>query len=166
MTWQLSPAVHLRNDRVSDEDADRQTRTAVEILRRLNDQPGLVLADEVGMGKTYVALAVAVSVLEATRRKRPVVVMVPAAVAEKWPTEWAVFSQRCLRSGHGIRASGAIRRAACCHTGCARNSSARRCTCGSRVASGMPGCRSSPVTRIPRLRLGACSSDSTALSAP
>ena len=79
MTW---TAQHtrwsLRNDRVSDKDADRQQRTAAEILRRLDDQPGVVLADEVGMGKTYVALAVAVSVLEATRRKRPVVVMVPA----------------------------------------------------------------------------------------
>jgi superfamily II DNA or RNA helicase len=110
VTWQLSPKVHLRNDRVSDEDADRQTRTAGEILRRLDDQPGLVLADEVGMGKTYVALAVAASVLECTRRKSPVVVMVPAAVAEKWPTEWSVFAERCLPAGHGLRASGAVRR--------------------------------------------------------
>lgn len=110
MTWQLSEVVDLRNDRVSNDDADRQQRTAAEILRRLNDQPGVVLADEVGMGKTYVALAVAVSVLEATRRKRPVVVMVPASVADKWPTEWAVFADRCLRPGHGLRASGAVRR--------------------------------------------------------
>ena len=87
MTWQISNLVDLRNDRVSDMDADRQQRTATEILRRLNDQPGVVLADEVGMGKTYVGLAVAVSVLEATQRKRPVVVMVPAGVADKWPTE-------------------------------------------------------------------------------
>src|SRR3954452_14347447 len=110
MTWDLSDRVSLRNDRVPDEDADRQQRTAAEILRRLSEQPGVVLADEVGMGKTYVALAVAVSVLEATHRKRPVVVMVPASVADKWPTEWAVFAERCLRSGHGLRASGAIRR--------------------------------------------------------
>ena len=110
MTWQLSSFVDLRNDRVRDMDADRQQRTAAEILRRLNNQPGVVLADEVGMGKTYVALAVAVSVLEATGRKRPVVVMVPSAVADKWPTEWAVFDERCLRTGHGVRASGAIRR--------------------------------------------------------
>ena len=110
MTWQLSNLVDLRNDRVSDMDADRQQRTAAEILPRLNDQPGVVLADEVGMGKTYVALAVAVSVLEATQRKRPVVVMVPSGVADKWPTEWAVFAERCLRPGHGLRASGAIRR--------------------------------------------------------
>ena len=110
MIWELSPGTHLRNDRVRLEDADRQQRTAAEILRRLNDQPGLVLADEVGMGKTYVALAVAVSVLEATRRRRPVVVMVPPAVADKWPTEWAVFAERCLPHGHGLRASGAVRR--------------------------------------------------------
>lgn len=110
MTWQISNLVDLRNDRVSDVDADRQQRTAAEILHRLNDQPGVVLADEVGMGKTYVALAVAVSVLEATQRKRPVVVMVPSGVADKWPMEWAVFAERCLRPGHGLRASSAIRR--------------------------------------------------------
>ena len=110
MTWQLSTRVDLRNDRVSDNDADRQTRTAKEILRRIVDQPGVVLADEVGMGKTYVALAVAASVLEATNRQRPVVVLVPSAVAEKWPTEWAVFADRCLRPGHGLRASEPVRR--------------------------------------------------------
>jgi hypothetical protein len=105
MKWELSPRVHLRNDRVPDEDADRQQRTAAEILWRLSEQPGVVLADEVGMGKTYVALAVAVSVLEATRRRRPVVIMVPRAVAEKWPTEWAVFKERCLLPRSDIRAS-------------------------------------------------------------
>lgn len=110
MNWPLSPTVSLRNDRVPNEDADRQQHTAAEILRRMADEPGLVLADEVGMGKTYVALAVAVSVLEATRRRRPVAVMVPSAVAEKWPTEWAVFSERCLPSGHGLRASCPVRR--------------------------------------------------------
>ena len=110
MSWDLSPRVSLRNDRVPDEDADRQQRTAAEVLRRLSEQPGVVVADEVGMGKTYVALAVAVSVLEATRRRRPVVVMVPPAVSEKWPTEWAVFEERCLTPGHGIRASEPVRR--------------------------------------------------------
>ncbi len=109
MTWELSADISLRNDRVLNADADRQMRTAAEILHRLATQPGLVLADEVGMGKTYVALAVAVSVLNATKRRRPVVVMVPAAVAEKWPTEWAVFADRCLPRGHGLRASGAVR---------------------------------------------------------
>lgn len=110
MTWTLNARIQLRNDRVSDDDADRQMRTAAEILRRFDDQPGVVLADEVGMGKTYVALAVAVSVVEATGRRKPVVVMVPRAVAEKWPAEWAVFSERCLSAGHGLRASQPISR--------------------------------------------------------
>ena len=110
MRWPLSARVDLRNDRVYAEVADRQTRTAEEILRRLEDRPGVILADEVGMGKTYVALAVAVSVLEATRRKRPVIVMVPPAVADKWPKEWAVFRARCLRPGHDLRSAGPIRR--------------------------------------------------------
>jgi superfamily II DNA or RNA helicase len=110
MNWQLSDLVGLRNDRVPDMDADRQQRTAAEILRRLNDQPGVILADEVGMGKTYVALAVAVSVLQATHCQWPIVVMAPSGVADKWPTEWAVFAERCLRPGHGFRASAAIRR--------------------------------------------------------
>jgi hypothetical protein len=105
MTWPLSPRVDLRNDRVPVDDALRQTRTAAEILQRFERQTGVILADEVGMGKTYVALAVAVSVLDATRRRNPVIVMVPPAVADKWPVEWAVFAERCLRPGHGFRAT-------------------------------------------------------------
>ncbi len=99
MKWSLSGNVAIRPDRISAEDAERQTRTAKEILRRLNRQPGVILADEVGMGKTYVALAVAVSVVEATQGERPVVVMVPPSVREKWPREWDVFRQLCLKDG-------------------------------------------------------------------
>lgn len=110
MSWQLYPDLSLRNGRVPDEDADRQMRTAREILKRMDTQPGVVLADEVGMGKTFVALAVAVSAVLATRKRHPVVVMVPASVAEKWPKEWEVFSQCCLPPDHGLRASETIRR--------------------------------------------------------
>ena len=48
--------------RISLEEAKRQMNTALEILNRLSLQPGVILADEVGMGKTFVALAVAASV--------------------------------------------------------------------------------------------------------
>jgi hypothetical protein len=109
MTWTMSPRISMRNERVADADADRQAATAVEILRRLGNQPGIVLADEVGMGKTYVALAAAVSVLESTKKRQPVVIMVPSVVVEKWPTEWAVFSERCLTPNHGICASEPVR---------------------------------------------------------
>ena len=98
MNWRLAPDVAIREGRISANDANRQMRTAAEILHRLNRQPGVILADEVGMGKTYVALAVAVSVVEATQGERPVVVMVPSSVREKWPREWDVFSELCLKN--------------------------------------------------------------------
>jgi hypothetical protein len=101
--WDLSARIDLKNDRIGAEDAARQMRTAAEILQRLAHQPGVILADEVGMGKTYVALAVAVSVVESTRGERPVVIQIPASVQEKWPREWDVFRQYCLREGDPIR---------------------------------------------------------------
>jgi len=85
----------LVEGRISKEDAERQERTAREILQRLAEQPGLILADEVGMGKTFVSLAVAVSVAFAKRNK-PVVVMVPPSLQEKWPRDFEVFREKCL----------------------------------------------------------------------
>ena len=81
---------------ISEEDARRQERTASEILVRLKDQPGVVLADEVGMGKTFVALAVAVSVALANRGRRPVVIMVPPSLQDKWPRDFDLFLSKCL----------------------------------------------------------------------
>lgn len=82
--------------RISCDDAERQEKTARKILKRLQKQPGLILADEVGMGKTFVALAVAVSVALENRGKRPVVVMVPSSLKEKWPADFALFCEKCL----------------------------------------------------------------------
>ncbi len=82
--------------RISESDAQRQERTAQEVLRRLADQPGLVLADEVGMGKTFVALAVAASVALSDEQRRPVVVMVRPSLKEKWPRDFSVFAEKCL----------------------------------------------------------------------
>jgi hypothetical protein len=88
--------IPLYNDRISVEDAERQRRAAIEILSRFTRQPGVVLADEVGMGKTFVALAVAVSVLLDRRNAGPVVVMSPPSLREKWPKDWGVFRAKCL----------------------------------------------------------------------
>jgi hypothetical protein len=92
-------AIWLRTDRVSPEDGRRQEGTAQEILRRLENQPGVILADEVGMGKTFVALGVAASVALARESDGPVVIMVPPSLKEKWPRDWGVFRRSCLRSG-------------------------------------------------------------------
>ena len=81
--------------RITRDDAVRQERTAREILHRLADQPGLILADEVGMGKTFVALAVAASAALGNRGRHPVVVMTPPALKEKWPADFHVFREFC-----------------------------------------------------------------------
>ncbi len=101
MSWRypLHEAIDLHvRDRISPEDAARQTATARAVLERLESQPGVILADEVGMGKTFVALAVAASVaLEAHRRIGPVVVMAPKGVLEKWWRDAQLFRERCLK---------------------------------------------------------------------
>jgi ERCC4-related helicase len=84
-------------NRIKAEDATRQTRTAQEIIRRFEKQPGLILADEVGMGKTFVALAAAASAHFNDPNRNPVVVMVPPALSQKWPTDADVFREKCLR---------------------------------------------------------------------
>lgn len=92
--------------RISAADAARQEQTAREILSRLKSQPGLILADEVGMGKTFVALAVAVSVALENRGKRPVVVMVPSSLKDKWPADFALFCEKCLPEQLRARVQG------------------------------------------------------------
>jgi ERCC4-related helicase len=82
--------------RISSEDACRQERTAREILNRIQKQPGVILADEVGMGKTFVALAVAVSVALKNRGRRPVVVMIPSSLKKKWPNDFKLFIEKCM----------------------------------------------------------------------
>ncbi len=95
--------ITLCNDRIAPEDGLRQERTAEEVLRRLARQPGVVLADEVGMGKTFVALAVAVSILIDRFGDGTVVIMVPSNLGDKWPRDWAVFRDKCLRGQAAAR---------------------------------------------------------------
>lgn len=104
MTWDyiVSSGIDLYvRGRIDEASARRQRATAHEILARLADHPGLVLADEVGMGKTYVALAVGVSIalqnIAQGNGSGPVVVMVPPSVKHKWPQDFSVFRDRCLK---------------------------------------------------------------------
>lgn len=68
----------------------RQRAETEQILHRLGQQPGVILADEVGMGKTFVALAVSYCVAKQSRRG-PVVVMVPPNLIEKWEQDLHTF---------------------------------------------------------------------------
>ena len=107
--FDLSDGIRLHvGNRISVEDAARQERTAREILSRLHHLPGLILADEVGMGKTFVALAVAASVAIQDKNRRPVVIMVPTSLKEKWPQDFRVFQKWCIPN-HQLRAECADR---------------------------------------------------------
>ncbi len=100
MSWsyEFNKSINLHvPGRISEKDAIRQAETARAILGRLEELPGLILADEVGMGKTFVALAVACSVALGDRDRRPVVVMVPPSLREKWPKDFKLFTEKCLK---------------------------------------------------------------------
>lgn len=90
-------------------DQKRQRDEVEEILRRLRRQPGVILADEVGMGKTFVALAIAYSV--AIRSPRgPVIVMVPANLVEKWEQDLRTFCELYLENRKPAPRAGATRK--------------------------------------------------------
>src|SRR6185295_11270277 len=70
--------------RVSAKDGRRQKNTLARILQRLRVQPGVVLADEVGMGKTYIALGAIAEYLVRYRSSRVLVLTPSSDLAEKW----------------------------------------------------------------------------------
>jgi hypothetical protein len=96
-------------------DSARQSETASAILQRFDGAKErelrelMILADEVGLGKTYVALAVAVSLLDTIRRgespegfpaNKPVVlVLTPTndALFNKWMREAEAFKKDCAQ---------------------------------------------------------------------
>jgi len=113
----LSDAFHLGRDatRMKDpRDGARQQATAAALLERLfHDDPDhrweiQILADEVGMGKTFVSLAVAYSLLESMQRGRippdlqgcyqKVVILTPpnSSLLAKWHREVSEFVRRCV----------------------------------------------------------------------
>lgn len=95
-------------------DGKRQAATVDELLKRFfRDEyeervPLQILADEVGMGKTFVALATAFSILKAMREKngdedlrgcyQRILIITPAneALFSKWNNEVGEFVQRCV----------------------------------------------------------------------
>ena len=104
-------------ERMSDSDADRQHATVGRLLRAFFESPDnrteiQILADEVGLGKTFVALAVAYALLDELRsgrrdddadwRKcyRAILVLTPAgnhALAKKWVREVEALLTRCSK---------------------------------------------------------------------
>jgi hypothetical protein len=114
----LTRTLNLGADRTRMKDASdvqRQNETARVLLQRLYDASSpdfselQLLADEVGMGKTFVALAVAYSVLEAYPWRgalagcyHKVLVLVPQndELFRKWNREVSEIVKRCAGDAH------------------------------------------------------------------
>jgi len=89
------------NERVPEADQRRQRKEVEEILLRLRHQPGVILADEVGMGKTFVALGIAYS-FAVRKASGPVVVMVPANLVDKWVQDLNTFCELYLENRQSV----------------------------------------------------------------
>lgn len=74
-------------------DVARQEDTVIRALDMLDERPGIVLADEVGMGKTYEALGIAAAARESNRRSRIVVVTPGPDLNTKWFSEFSRFRE-------------------------------------------------------------------------
>lgn len=90
------------NARVPENDQRRQRSEVEAILNRLRHQPGVVLADEVGMGKTFVALGVAYAVASRSPQG-PVIVMVPPNLIDKWVQDLRTFCDLYLEGKTAIQ---------------------------------------------------------------
>ena len=112
----------LDGDKIKRDDADRQQSTSKDILKRLFPEDGgtpfavQMLADEVGMGKTFVALAVAYSILQWSMTSntdgnqgtyRKIIILTPDndALFTKWGSEVNEFIRACIKPESRAQAS-------------------------------------------------------------
>lgn len=77
--------------------AELQTQTCSQMIRMLHKVPGIILGDDVGMGKTYIAFGTAVWFL-AHHPNKPVVIITPSwLLNEKWHNDIRNFIEKNLR---------------------------------------------------------------------
>ena len=89
----LNLGARAEQDGIPTADVERQEDTVLRALDMLDDRPGILLADEVGMGKTYEALGVA-AVTHHERRSSHIVVVTPGPdLNGKWRAEFSRFSE-------------------------------------------------------------------------
>lgn len=94
--------INLAHDirtRDADEHASRQLRTARAVLQRLygpNGVPGVILGDEVGMGKTYEALAIIAALFRHQPSSRILVLTHSHPMATTWMDRWDRFRSHAV----------------------------------------------------------------------
>ena len=82
-------------------DVERQEDTVLRALNILETQPGVVLADEVGMGKTYEALGVVAAQCHLRPESRTLILTPGPDLNTKWMGELEAFGdkQQCMFAG-------------------------------------------------------------------
>jgi superfamily II DNA or RNA helicase len=90
-----------RDATVLGRDVERQEDTVLRALELLDEQPGVVLADEVGMGKTYEALGVLAARLHEGPARRALILTPGPDLNTKWRKELTAFcdAQRPMYRG-------------------------------------------------------------------
>jgi hypothetical protein len=88
----LSLGARKDKDNVPAADIARQEDTVLQVLDLLDGGPGVVIADEVGMGKTYEALGVVAAYRHANSKSRIVIVTPGPDLNTKWENEFKRFS--------------------------------------------------------------------------
>ncbi|MGO5050916.1 helicase-related protein [Lachnospiraceae bacterium LCP25S3_G4] len=81
---------------VNKETADLQTNTCAQVVKMLNDVPGIILGDDVGMGKTYIAFSTAVYFLSQYPRKKIVIITPNWLLNDKWYNDIRNFIEQNL----------------------------------------------------------------------
>ncbi|MFO0618919.1 MAG: helicase-related protein [Polyangiaceae bacterium] len=79
---------------VPERDVERQEDTVLRALDLLDEEPGVVLADEVGMGKTYEALGVVAARTHARADSRVLILTPGPDLNKKWTDELIAFGDR------------------------------------------------------------------------
>ncbi len=83
-----------KTDQITDEEICRQEDTVLQALRILEIEPGVVLADEVGMGKTYEALGVVAATLALRPRSNILIITPGRDLNDQWLTAINKFTEK------------------------------------------------------------------------
>ncbi|MEP9411350.1 MAG: DEAD/DEAH box helicase family protein [Candidatus Brocadia sp.] len=85
--------------KISQQDAERQIKTVNRLLSLLETEPGVILADEVGMGKTFVALATALTYIANANRHKRILILTPSKeLKDKWDKDIDTFRIFCINN--------------------------------------------------------------------
>lgn len=94
---ELRTFLHLgargEKDGVPTGDVERQEQTVLRALEVLENRPGVVLADEVGMGKTFEALGILAAFRHANAKARMVILTPGPDLNQKWLNELRRFGE-------------------------------------------------------------------------